>query len=183
VEFQRLTFTTLKRLNYITRHRHHHHRQTGPFSAIILLTRLCQTCLSRRELDYPVFPSVGFTAVMFIAQQGRQPCVQTLTLEDQVSVFMFPSDRVAQFYPPSSRHWIPYSSLSTIHRATVVVSRDTYITCHFKYLCIVVTEYHYGDRIERIRCIGLPAAVGLGVYSASNRYEYQKHKTNNVSGK
>jgi hypothetical protein len=28
----------------------------------------------------------------------------------------------------------------------------------------------------------LPAALGTGVYSASNRNEYQKHKNNNVSG-
>jgi hypothetical protein len=28
----------------------------------------------------------------------------------------------------------------------------------------------------------LPAAIYPGVYSASNRNEYQKHKNNNVSG-
>jgi hypothetical protein len=28
----------------------------------------------------------------------------------------------------------------------------------------------------------LPAALDSGVYSSSNRYEYQKHKNNNVSG-
>jgi hypothetical protein len=28
----------------------------------------------------------------------------------------------------------------------------------------------------------LQAAIGLGVYSTSNRNEYQKHKNNNVSG-
>jgi hypothetical protein len=28
----------------------------------------------------------------------------------------------------------------------------------------------------------LPAGLGPGVYSASNRSEYQKHKNNNVSG-
>jgi hypothetical protein len=28
----------------------------------------------------------------------------------------------------------------------------------------------------------LPAALGPGVYSASNRNEYQKQKNNNVSG-
>jgi hypothetical protein len=27
-----------------------------------------------------------------------------------------------------------------------------------------------------------PAALNLGIYSASNRNEYQKHKNNNVSG-
>jgi hypothetical protein len=28
----------------------------------------------------------------------------------------------------------------------------------------------------------LPAALGPGVYSASNKNEYQKHKNNNISG-
>jgi hypothetical protein len=28
----------------------------------------------------------------------------------------------------------------------------------------------------------VPAALGPGVYSASNRNDYQKHKNNNVSG-
>jgi hypothetical protein len=28
----------------------------------------------------------------------------------------------------------------------------------------------------------LPAALGPGVYSTSNRNEYQKHKNNNISG-
>jgi hypothetical protein len=31
-------------------------------------------------------------------------------------------------------------------------------------------------------CLILPAALEPGVYSASNRNEYQKHKNNNVSG-
>jgi hypothetical protein len=30
--------------------------------------------------------------------------------------------------------------------------------------------------------LSLPAALGPGVYLASNRNEYQKHKNNNVSG-
>jgi hypothetical protein len=30
-------------------------------------------------------------------------------------------------------------------------------------------------------CLIIPAALGPGVYSASNRNEYQKHKNNNVS--
>jgi hypothetical protein len=30
--------------------------------------------------------------------------------------------------------------------------------------------------------IFLPTALGPGVYSASNRNEYQKHQNNNVSG-
>jgi hypothetical protein len=31
-------------------------------------------------------------------------------------------------------------------------------------------------------CLILPAALGPGVHSASNRNEYQKHENNNVSG-
>jgi hypothetical protein len=31
-------------------------------------------------------------------------------------------------------------------------------------------------------CLNLPGALGPGVYSASNRNEYRKHKNNNVSG-
>jgi hypothetical protein len=33
-----------------------------------------------------------------------------------------------------------------------------------------------------LKTSGFSAALGLGVYSASNRNEYQKHKNNNVSG-
>jgi hypothetical protein len=36
--------------------------------------------------------------------------------------------------------------------------------------------------IRKEFCIIFPAALGPGVYSASNRNEYQKHKNNNVSG-
>jgi hypothetical protein len=35
---------------------------------------------------------------------------------------------------------------------------------------------------EYSRYSSLSAELGLGVYSASNRNEYQKHKNNNVSG-
>jgi hypothetical protein len=35
----------------------------------------------------------------FLTEQGRQPCVQPPNMEDQVPVFMSPSDRVAQLYP------------------------------------------------------------------------------------
>jgi hypothetical protein len=36
---------------------------------------------------------------IFFTEQGRQPCVQPPNLEDQISVFMSPSDRVVQLYP------------------------------------------------------------------------------------
>jgi hypothetical protein len=38
-----------------------------------------------------------------------------------------------------------------------------------------------GDTFFLIYLI-LPSALGLGVYSTSNRNEYQEHKNNNVSG-
>jgi hypothetical protein len=43
----------------------------------------------------------------------------------------------------------------------------------------VLHDFRWGD--FKIYLI-LPVALGPGVYSASNRNEYQKHKTNNVSG-
>jgi hypothetical protein len=44
----------------------------------------------------------------------------------------------------------------------------------------IVTLISWGEWFLSIYPI-LPAAIGPGVYSASNRNEYQKHK-NNVSG-
>jgi hypothetical protein len=42
-------------------------------------------------------------------------------------------------------------------------------------------ETQWGECIFSIYLI-LPAALGPEVYSAFNRYKYQKHKNNNVSG-
>jgi hypothetical protein len=42
----------------------------------------------------------------------------TPNLEDQVSVFMSPSDRVEQLFP---RHWVPFSSPSMTRRAVAEV--------------------------------------------------------------
>jgi hypothetical protein len=39
-----------------------------------------------------------------------------------------------------------------------------------------------GARGSLVVYLILPAALGPGVYSASNGNEYQKHKNNNVSG-
>jgi hypothetical protein len=39
------------------------------------------------------------------------------------------------------------------------------------------------DEVNFYICLILPAALGPGVYSASNRNEYHKHKNNNVSGR
>jgi hypothetical protein len=40
----------------------------------------------------------------------------------------------------------------------------------------------YLTLFEFLNYLILPAALGPGVYSISNRNEYQKHKNNNVSG-
>jgi hypothetical protein len=37
--------------------------------------------------------------MIFFIQQGRQRCIRPPNLEDQVPVFMSPSDRVAQLCP------------------------------------------------------------------------------------
>jgi hypothetical protein len=60
------------------------------------------------------------------------------------------------------------------------------------FLAIVFWAGHYAtnrkvvgsipDEVNFYIHLILPAALGPGVYSASNRNEYQKHKNNNVSG-
>jgi hypothetical protein len=46
--------------------------------------------------------------------------------------------------------------------------------------------YNVGPKLNlilvRMKRQNLPAALGPGVYSASNRNDYQKHKNNNVTG-
>jgi hypothetical protein len=53
------------------------------------------------ELDNPVLTSLNFIEFFLGGggEQGRDPCVQPPNVEDQVSVFMLPSDREAQLYP------------------------------------------------------------------------------------
>jgi hypothetical protein len=45
----------------------------------------------------------------------------------------------------------------------------------------VEKKHCFVNKIKILRCLILPAALDPGVYSASNRNEYQKHK-NNVCG-
>jgi hypothetical protein len=72
-----------------------------PFWAIAFLRRYCKSCLFRRELDHPVFASLNFAAVIFY--RARLSALSpTPNLEDQVSAFMSPSDKVAQLYPQAS---------------------------------------------------------------------------------
>jgi hypothetical protein len=52
-----------------------------------------------RLLDHPVCTPLNFVTINF-TEQGRQPCAQPPpNLEDQVSLFISPSDRMAQLYP------------------------------------------------------------------------------------
>jgi hypothetical protein len=74
-----------------------HHRQSSPLRAIVLLRRVCQTCLFRRELDHTVFVSLDFTAVTF-TEEGCQPCVQTQTWRAGPCI-MSPREREVQLYP------------------------------------------------------------------------------------
>jgi hypothetical protein len=50
-------------------------------------------------LDHVVFTSLDFATVIFFTKKGHQPCAQPPILENQVCVFISPSDGVAQLYP------------------------------------------------------------------------------------
>jgi hypothetical protein len=54
--------------------------------------------LSDLSIDYPVFIPLDFAAVIVLMSKVISP-VPTPDLEDQTSVFMPHSDRVAQLYP------------------------------------------------------------------------------------
>jgi hypothetical protein len=67
----------------------------GPFWATASLRRFFWIYI---ELDHLVLTSVDSTIIIYFTEQGHQPCIQPPNLEDQVSVFMAPSDRLAQLY-------------------------------------------------------------------------------------
>jgi hypothetical protein len=50
------------------------------------------------ELDHPVFTSFDFATIFFYGTKSSV-LLSTPNLEDQVPVFMSPSDRVARLYP------------------------------------------------------------------------------------
>jgi hypothetical protein len=77
------------------RHHHHHHWQNSPIWAIALFRRFCQN----RQLDRPVFTSLDFATIIFLHSKVIGLVSNSPNLEDQVSVFTSPSDRVAQLYP------------------------------------------------------------------------------------
>jgi hypothetical protein len=77
-------------LNY-HRHHLHHHWQNGSFWAIALLRRFY-------EIRPSGFRFFRFRSNIFFYRAGRSALRQTPNLEYHVSVFMSPSDRVAQLY-------------------------------------------------------------------------------------
>jgi hypothetical protein len=70
-----------------------------PFWVIAFLRRFCQTCLFRHELDHPAFTSLDFTIIIIFDRARSSALRPTPNLQYQVSVFVSPSDRVAQLYP------------------------------------------------------------------------------------
>jgi hypothetical protein len=62
------------------------------------------------ELDHPVFTSWDFAKISKAVKLACNP-----NLEDQVSVFVSSSDKVANYNP---RHRVPFTSHSTTRRAT-----------------------------------------------------------------
>jgi hypothetical protein len=76
--------------------------QKSPFWAIScprIFHHICLFPVMCRESDHPVFTSSDFaTTVFFFTEQGRQPCVQPPTWRSR-SLYLSPSDRVAQLYP------------------------------------------------------------------------------------
>jgi hypothetical protein len=81
-------FTPLRPLSflYLSKYAHHHHHH-----------------MALQPKSGPGLPYWGFVTITFlqgwIVSQAPKP-----NLEDQVSVFVTPGDRVPQIYP---RHWVP----------------------------------------------------------------------------
>jgi hypothetical protein len=87
---------------------YHHHWQSSPFCVIAFLRRSCQICL---EFIHPVFTSLDFATAFFY--RSRWSALHPIpNLEDQVSIFMSPGDRVAQLYAqaPGSLFVVFYDS-------------------------------------------------------------------------
>jgi hypothetical protein len=80
-------------------HHHHHHRrrhwQNSPFWTTAFL-KTESTGL------HPVFTYLDFATIIIFTEQGRETCVQTPNLDDQVSICMSSNNSVAQLYPQAS---------------------------------------------------------------------------------
>jgi hypothetical protein len=114
------------------RYHHHHHWQNSPFWAIIFLRIFCQTASGFHffwiwqtiHTHTYIYDCNGsclcnyFLYIVYIAEEGRLPCVQPQTWRTRSLYLCPPSDRVAQLYP---RHRVPFPSPSTTRRAKVKV--------------------------------------------------------------
>jgi hypothetical protein len=63
-----------------------------------------------------------------------------------------------------------------VYGVTIDGFKQIYWKLKTQQLRVTITSWIYNP-------LFLPASLGSGVYTASNRHEYQKHKNNNVSGK
>jgi hypothetical protein len=78
------------------------HWQNSPFWATAFLGRFCQICLfliTCRRSDHPILTSLDFAIIILFRTARSSSLRLTPNPEDQVLVFISPSDGVAQLYP------------------------------------------------------------------------------------
>jgi hypothetical protein len=80
----------------------HHHWQNIPFRALTFPRRFYQPCLFRCELDHSVLNYLDFKTTISFYREMSSALRSTPNLEDQISVFMSRSKRVAQLYLQAS---------------------------------------------------------------------------------
>jgi hypothetical protein len=106
------SFLNYKHKEIILLYHHHHHLQNSPFLAIAILRRFCQICpfLGIRPSS---FLFIGFPKNIFFYRARLSTLYQTPNLEDQISVCMCLSGRVAQLYTHTgfSFHHLQFTGL------------------------------------------------------------------------
>jgi hypothetical protein len=95
-------------------------------------------------------------------------------------------------HPQLGSHCHPHPEPSTAGSLRQLPSSQTgkllkqtrHFRCSQNYLsCLATTDFPSSFVVEILNNLPNPSVrIGPGVYSASNRNEYQKHKNNNVSG-
>jgi hypothetical protein len=68
-------------------------------SPVIIIIGKTLASLEDSARFHPVFTSLDFATIFFFYRARLSALCPTLNLEDQVSVFMSPSNKVAQLYP------------------------------------------------------------------------------------